>query len=81
MRTVLLQLTDIFGNVIEEDNMLIEEGDVLICNVHREMTDITAQDVISLQKAIKNMLSGEADNLIVPDYVSFKILKKKIVES
>ena len=81
MRTVLLQLTDIFGNIIEEDDMLIEEGDTLICRINREMIDISFESIQSIQTAIKNVLSGEANNLIVPDYVTFKILKKKIVES
>jgi len=81
MKTILLQLHDVFGNIISEDNMLIEEGDVLICQIHREMIDVSTESISSLQKIIRNVLSGEADSMIVPDYVSFKILKKKIVES
>ncbi len=81
MKTILLQLTDIFGDIISEDNILIEEGDALICQIHREMTEMTPQNIELIQRAIRNVLSGAANNLIVPDYVSFKILKKKIVES
>jgi hypothetical protein len=81
VKTIILQLHDIFGNIISEDNVLIEEGDILICQIQREAPDLSMVMIQNLKQTIEQVLLNKTHYLILPDYVNLKVMKKKINEN
>ena len=75
MKTAKLEIHNTKGEVIHEDQIVIEEGDKLIVTVPDNATRRTIDQVYS---NVKKIMENELVNtLIIPESVKLKVLKVK----
>lgn len=77
MKSAKIQIHNIFGEVIEEDILEISSGDILIAQISREVEDVPVNVYNNIKEQIKRAITTqENDFIILPDFVSLKILRK-----
>lgn len=73
MKTAKLEVHSTNGEILHEDQIVIEEGDKLIVTVPDKSTMRTIEQVYS---NIKKVMENESSNtIIIPESVKLKVLK------
>ena len=77
---IRLQINDNDGNIIQEDNLELENGDILLCQVNKDLThQIKAKLSEQLRQGFQLASNRSNDGEIVPilyDHtIDFKVLK------
>ena len=75
-KTVKLQITDFHDNIIQEDNIEMCDGCVLLVKVKRDQA--SNSELRSIYRAATEALKAEGTRILtMPDYVEIKVLKKE----
>lgn len=75
MKTAKLEIQNTNGEILHEDNLIIESGDKLIVQVPH---DSTMQSIERIYDNIRMVMENEGINTVVlPESVNLKVLKIK----
>lgn len=72
---MLLRLENIFGDIISEDNIILSQGDILVCKFNISIDSNLAVDISNRIK--KSLENPETNSLIIPDFIDIKIIKRE----
>jgi hypothetical protein len=77
---IRLQIKDKDGNIIQEDELVLEDGDILLCQVNGELTHqmnakLSDQLRQGFQLAAKRSNDGEIVPILYDHTIDFKVLK------
>lgn len=74
MKNITLQLKDIQGDVLNEENLIIGDGDKLIATFDNS---ISRSSICHLYEVIKTSLEDDSKLLAIPEGVKLQVLSKQ----
>ena len=74
MKTYTLQMTDTEGNVLEESNLVLNEGDTILM---RYSNDIPIVEAHKMFNSIKECLEAGDNIMGIPQGISLQVLRKQ----
>lgn len=77
---IKIQITDKDGNTIQDDELLVEDGDILLCQLSGEVPSGPRQQLAKslhegLKRAFEKAKNEESIALIHDQTINFKVLK------
>ena len=77
---IRLQINDKDGNIIQDDELVLEDGDILLCQVNKDLTHqikakLSDQLRQGFQLATKRSNDGEIVPILYDHTIDFKVLK------
>jgi len=77
---IRLQIQDKDGKVVQDDELVVENGDILLCQINNTlsketMTQISKQIAEGFRQASKKANNGQIVPLLYDSAINFKILK------
>ena len=77
---IRLQIQDNNGKIVQDDELLVENGDILLCQITShfppaEMPKLGKNISGVFKQAFERSNNGELIPLIFPEYINFKVLK------
>ena len=79
---IKLQIQDKYGNVVQDDNLVVEDGDILLCQLNtplskETMSQVSKQIADGFKMASERANRGEIIPLLYDNTINFKVLKIK----
>jgi hypothetical protein len=71
-QSFILRLENIFGEIVSEDELNLEEGDILLCKIN---ANVELEAFHSISKTIHQCFENKTGYLIFPEFIDIKILK------
>jgi len=72
VENITLRIEDHNGNMVEEENITINDGDILVVYMDGERSHSVME---AIGKSVKRALSGELNALVLPEWVKLRIIK------
>lgn len=77
---IKLQMNDKDGNIIQDDELVLEDGDILLCKINTKITqemyiNLSEQLRQTFKLAIKRSNNGEIAPILYDHNIDFKVLK------
>lgn len=73
---IRLQIQDKDGNIIEDDEIVVENGDVLLCQVQDTLSKETVTQITEgIRQASKKASDGQIVPILYDSTINFKVLK------